>query len=428
MGGVLTMSQRELDRIKLLERLDRQEMSQLEASTIMNLSTRQVRRLQRLYAIGGAAAVCSKKRGKSSNRRIEDSIREKISELILKKYREFGPTLAHEKLVELDNYKISLSTVRSIMTNYHIWHPKLVKEAIVHQSRERRSCLGQLIQFDGSTHDWFNGRGEKCTLLVFIDDATSKLMLLKFVPVENLADYFRAMQDYIETYGRPEAVYCDRHSSLRNRKPNLLETKGMTQFQRAMKSLNIELIHAHSPQAKGRVERANRTLQDRLVKEMSLKGISSMETANAFLEGFRADYNKRFAKAPKSQIDAHRNIDKRMNLGEIFSWHEERTVTKNLMVQYATKQYAIIPENRMRATLRGAKITVVESLEGEIKLLHAGKELAFRAYAEMPYAESGHELALKESAAGRWLSREASKPRRHHRWCNGFKLRRACKR
>src|SRR5439155_4922461 len=136
-------------------------------------------------------------------------------------------------------------------------------------------------------------------------------------------------QDYIEMYGRPEAVYCDRHAALRNRKPNLLEIKGMTQFQRAMKSLNIELIHAHSPQAKGRVERANRTLQDRLVKEMSLKGISSMETANTFLEGFRADYNKRFAKAPKSQIDAHRTIEKGTNLGEIFSWHEERTVTKN---------------------------------------------------------------------------------------------------
>lgn len=417
------MSQNELDRIKLLERLARREISQQEAATAMNLSTRQVRRLQRSYTIGGAASICSKKRGKPSNNKIDDALKTKISELIFQRYREFGPTLAHEKLTELDNCEVSLSTVRSIMIECQVWYAKQVREAIVHQSRERRACLGQLIQFDGSTHDWF-GTGEKCTLLVFIDDATSQLMLLRFVPVENLADYFRAMQNYIEMYGRPEAVYCDRHAALRKRKPNLLVTKGMTQFQRAMKSLNIELIHAHSPQAKGRVERANRTLQDRLVKEMSLKGISSMEAANAFLEEFRADYNKRFAKAPKSQIDAHRNIEKGMNLREIFSWHEERTVTKNLMVQYASKQYAIIPKDRTRATLQQAKVAVIESLEGEIKLLYRGKELPFRAYAEMPYVESGHEVAMKESAAEAWLRREANKPRGNRGWCNGFSLRR----
>lgn len=406
MGGLLVMNQKELDLVKILDKVMQGQLSQKRAAESIGISDRQLRRKLKQYNEAGAVGIVSKKRFSKGNHSIPDEVKKQAIELIFLHYGDFGPTLAHEKLLEKHGLKISVSTVRSLMIEYLLWIPQRAKAPIIHQSRERRPCLGQLIQFDGSIHHWFEERGSRCAALVFVDDATSRLMLLRFVPIENLWDYFAAMQEYLKKYGRPEAVYCDRHSALRNRKPSLLETRGMTQFQRAMTSLNIKLIHAHSPQAKGRVERANRTLQDRLVKELRLQGISTLEAANAFADEFTDDYNKRFAIVPKSSIDAHRSIEEGMDLDQIFSWHDERKVLKNLMIQYAGKHYLIVPEDRYRANLRGATIKVIENYEGEIRLFYGEKELKYRLYEELPYEESSHEMELRQSEAERWLNKK----------------------
>ena len=226
------------------------------------------------------------------------------------------------------------------------------------------------------------------------------------------------MKEHVQKYGRPIQVYCDFHSALRKRKASLLPVKGMTQFQRAMATLDIELTHAHSPQAKGRVERANRTLQDRCIKEMRLRGISSLETANAFADEFVDDYNKRFAKMPKSPNDTHRSIEDGMDLDKIFSWHEERVVTKNLTVQYDNKFYLIAPKDVYSHQLRGARVTIIESYAGVIKVFYKGQELEYRLYEELPYEEGDHYKEMYLQAATKWLNsnKKVYHPSCKHPW------------
>ena len=197
-----------------------------------------------------------------------------------------------------------------------------------HQPRRRRDCLGELVQIDGSEHAWFEDRGETCTLLAFVDDATSRLMQLRFVASESAFDYFRATRAYLETHGKPVAFYSDKHGIFRVNAKDAVGGDGITQFGRALTELNIDIICANSPQAKGRVERAFGTLQDRLVKELRLAGISTIAAANAWLPGFIADYNKRFGRAPANAKDLHRPLTEADNLDEILAWREERTVTQ----------------------------------------------------------------------------------------------------
>ncbi len=225
-------------------------------------------------------------------------------ELIGAHYRDFGPTLASEKLTERHSIRLCVESTRQLMMAAGYWQPRTGAKACVHPMRERRVHLGELIQIDGSPHDWFEGRSEPCTLLVFIDDATGKLMQLRFTPTETTLGVMRALHDHIVTHGVPVALYSDKHSIFRVNAKDA-DPDAETQFGRAARELGIACIHANSPQAKGRVERANQTLQDRLVKEMRLGRINNMEEANAWLPGYIADYNKRFAVMPKDPQDAH---------------------------------------------------------------------------------------------------------------------------
>lgn len=374
--GLITMNQQEVLRLQIMERLKNGELGQGEASKILKISCRQVRRLVKIYKQQGAKSLVSKKRGKPSNNRICEETKRNILTIIKEKYIDFGPTFLGEKLLENHNIIVSKETLRQFMISENIWETKRRKKAQIHQMRERRSCFGELIQIDGSPHDWFEGRGEKCCLLVFIDDATGMLVNLRFEESETTAGYFRATKGYITKYGLPMAFYSDKHSIFRVNMPNC---EAETQFGRIAKELGIEIICANSPQAKGRVERANGILQDRLVKEMRLLKINSIEAANFYLPEFIEQYNKKFAVEAKNSADAHIKLVGNENLDLIFSFKENRTLSKNLELSYYNTIYQIKTKNS-GYRLRHAKVTVYEDLEGKITIIYKGKKLNYSCY------------------------------------------------
>jgi Winged helix-turn helix len=283
---VLSMSRAEIDRVHVLKDLLAERIRPSEAAQLMGVTRRQVFRLVKAYYAGGPAALMSKKRGKPSNRAYPAVVRTEAMALIKANYGDFGPTLAAEKLSERHGLHFGVETVRRWMLADGLWQDRRQRRKRVYQPRHRRDCVGELIQIDGSEHWWFEDRGPQCTLLVFIDDATSRLMHLRFAETESTFDYFAATRAYLQRYGKPIAFYSDKHATFRVNKIGATGGDGMTQFGRALHELNIDIICANAPQAKGRVERANGTLQDRLVKEMRLAGISTIEAGNAFLPAF----------------------------------------------------------------------------------------------------------------------------------------------
>jgi hypothetical protein len=259
-----------------------------------------------------------------------------------------------------------------------IWATRKKRQPRVYQPRYRRDCVGELIQIDGAEHRWFEDRGLICTLLVFIDDATSRLMHLQFVETESTFSYFAATKAYLEAHGKPVAFYSDKHSVFRVAKPGLTGD-GMTQFGRALGRLKIEIICANSSQAKGRVERANKTLQDRLVKELRLAGISTMADGNAFLPAFIADYNARFGKVPANSKDLHRPMSPRDQLDDEFTWQEERTLSQSLTLQYDKVLFILEPSETAQTAI-GKRVTVVDYPDGRIAVRYKGEDLPYRTF------------------------------------------------
>jgi len=380
MDKLLPMSNREITRLEAMQRIKDKRLTQKEAARILNLSVRQIKRLYRAYKAQGARGLVSRRRGKPSNNQLDAEIVQEVTDLIYKHYCDFGPTLAHEKLTEKHALQISRESVRRIMIAEGLWKPKHAKRPSPHQMRERRACFGELVQIDGSEHDWFEGRGPKCTLLVYIDDATGQLLELWFVPQETFFGYCAASRRYFERYGKPVAFYSDKHSIFRvNQEQTIGLGSGLTQFGRAMQELDIQIICANTPQAKGRIERANQTLQDRLVKELRLLGISDIDSANAFLPEFRLDFNRRFAVAPRSSHDAHRPLLKTENLDIILTRQKTAVLSKNLTVQ-ANKIIYQIQSHRPDYALRKAQVTVCENAKGEVTILYKNKPLAYTIY------------------------------------------------
>lgn len=384
MEEILAMSTKELTRLEVLQRLKEKRLQQKEAAQLLGLSVRQVKRLWRQYRKGGAKGLVSKKRGQASNHRLDAGVVQQVLDLLKEKYADFGPTLAHEKLVEVDRLQLSRESVRKLMIEEGLWKPRRVKKAEVHQLRERRACFGELIQIDGSDHPWFEERGERCTLLVFIDDATGQLGELWFVPEETFFGYCEAARHYFEHYGKPLTFYSDRHGIFRVNQPQPLGmTSGLTQFGRAMQELDIQIICAHSPQAKGRVERVIQTLQDRLVKELRLRSISTIEAGNAFLPEFRADFNRRFAVPARSTQDAHRPLLPSNNLDLILTHQQTGVLSNNLTVQYHKVIYQIQTE-RPTYALRKAPVTICENVKGEVTILYKNNPLSYTTYKKLP--------------------------------------------
>jgi hypothetical protein len=376
---LITMNKKEILRLQVIEEANNRLLGQSEASKLLKISCRQIRRLLKAYRRQGAKSLVSKKRGKPSNNRICEIVKQNILAITKEKYVDFGPTFLSEKLLENHNITVSKETMRKWLIAENIWRAKRLKEARIHQLRERRSCLGELIQIDGSPHDWFEGRRDKCCLLVFIDDATGKLQHLRFEETETTKGYFSSMLGYIKQHGLPLALYSDKHSIFRVNAPET-EHECETQFKRAMDNLGVRIIYANSPQAKGRVERANGILQDRLVKELRLAEIRDIEAANKFLPDFIEKYNQKFAVEPKSKTDAHRQLeasDEELNL--IFGTQSVLTLSKNLELSYNNTIYQIQVFGQ-GYTLRHAKVLVCEDLNGQVSLIYKGKKLEYKCH------------------------------------------------
>ncbi len=375
---VLTMSHQELNRLEVLKSIQSKHINQTQGAKQLNISTRQLRRIHVRYREGGAKGIISKHRGKVSNNKFSDEFKQEIATLIKESYHDFGPTFAHEKLVENHSKKLSIESTRQIMIEYEIWYPKIKKRQKVFQRRVPRSRFGELIQIDGSPHDWFEGRSPECTLLVFIDDASSALTDIRFYPSENTQGYMELVKSHLKSYGRPVALYSDRHSIFIPNAKKSKDKSAHTQFYRAMKTLDIELIPAKTPQAKGRVERANKTLQDRLVKEMRLNNINTIEQGNEFLKTFMPDYNKRFAKAPINKDDAHREVlHNARELDLILSLQKKRKVTKSLEFFYQNRVHQI---DKQATHVIQKHVTLCDLFDDELVVVYAGKELDYRVF------------------------------------------------
>ena len=373
---LVQMSTKELSRLEVMQRLSKKQMGQKEAGEILHLGKRQIKRLLKSYRKQGAVGLVSKHRGRKGNNRLSESVKKQGLNLLKTKYQGFGPTLAHEKLVEKEKLKLSVESVRKIMIEEELWKPRKLKKIVTHQLRERRACFGELVQIDGSPHDWFEGRAETCVLLVFIDDATGKLVQLQFVDSESFFSYAQAAEEYFKRCGKPAAFYSDKHGIFRVNQASSGAGDAITQFGRAMRELDIQIICANTPQAKGRVERANQTLQDRLPKEMRLLGIRTREAGNAYLPEFMKDFNQRFADEPRSEVNAHRSLTAKDDLARILTWQESRTISKNLTVQFEKIVYQIQTE-RPTYTMRNAIVTVCVDAKQNVTLIYKGKSLPY---------------------------------------------------
>ena len=417
MDELLKMSIKELSRLEIVQRLEGKRMIQKEAADVLGISVRQVKRLLKAYRHEGAKGLVSKRRGKPSNNHLAEETKQQALDLLKSKYVGFRPTLAHEKLVELNGLKLCAESVRQLMIEEGLWKPKKARKVVTHQMRERRACFGELVQIDGSEHDWFEGRAPKCVLLVFIDDATGRLVQLLLVECESFFSYCQAAEGYFTRYGKPGAFYSDKHGIFRINLPSTGISDALTQFGRAMQELDIQIICANTPQAKGRVERVIQTLQDRLPKELRLCGISSPQAGNAYLPDFIADFNRRFAVPPRSFHDAHRPLTAKDELARIFTWQETRILSKNLTLQFQKVIYQIQTPHPTYA-MRHAAVTVCLDAQGKISLLYKGKSLDYTIFhkqahqAEIVESKQIDHVLLNQS--------KAHKPAANHPWRKGF--------
>src|SRR5271165_6277018 len=383
-AGALAMSGRERERLVVIAQFCGKVLSQGAAAERLGICVRQVKRLVRAYRAEGDAGLVSRQRGRASNRRLAPGVGERAGELLGGKYGDFGPTLACEKLAELEGIFVSRETIRRLQIRLGLWKPKRRRHKRVFQLRERRPRFGELIQIDGSPHDWFEGRGPRCTLIVFIDDATGRLTALRFAPVESCRAYLETLRDQILTHGRPLAFYSVRHGIFRVNAKDAEGGDGKTEFGRVVDRLEIGLINALTPQAKGRVERANQTLQDRLIKEMRLHNISSIAAAQTFLPSFVRIWNERFAVAPRDATPAHRPWTKTADeLDLMLARQEERTLSKALTFSYGGTKYCVKTSGPGTA-MRGAKVLVRHLIDGRLHVTYKDRVLALTAFATYP--------------------------------------------
>ena len=423
MRGDIAMSKKEINQVEIFEKLKRREIKQEKAARILGLSIRQVKRKLRRYKLDGTESLTHQARGRVSNNKMDQEVIDKAIDKINEKYRDFGPTLAHEKLIEDHGFNLSLSLIRREMIEMGIWKPKKRRIAHTHPLRERRACFGEMSQLDGSPDDWFEGRAPGCNLNVIIDDATN-IVVARFSKAETTQNYFRLVEIYFLLYGLPLAFYVDRHSifkvntptNLDNKKPNNYdEYEGLTQFGRACKQLSIELIFANTPQAKGRVERINRTFQDRLKKEMRLENISSIQEANKFLPLFLKKFNKKFWVKPKMNVNMHRKLPKNINLEKILSTQERRILSKNLTFQCNNIIYQI-KTKRSAFTLRKTLITICERPCGTKTVYdHKGNLLDYSIAEQLPKQRRANSKQLNQMIDDMLIKQNENKKKKN-RW------------
>lgn len=387
----LTMTQRERKRLHVLHKVLEETLTQIEASDILELSTRHIRRMMKRLTKEGDKSIIHKSCGRPSHNAIDPKVKKKVIQLYQTQYPDFGPTLATEKLLERHRIQLSDETLRHWLLTSGDWKKSRQRRSY-RQWRERKPYFGQLIQMDGSHHDWFEGRAPVCVLMAYIDDATGT-SFARFYPYEGTFPAMESFKRYIQTYGLPLSLYLDKHTTYKsNAKPSLEDElhgrEPLSEFERAARELNVHLIHAHSPQAKGRIERLFKTFQDRLIKEMRLKGIQTIEEANAFLEKYLPLYNRRFALPPKEKENLHRK-PKRINLDRILCLKTERALRNDFTVAHHQKLYQI--EDHLKVK----KVVVEERLDGTVVLTHQGTPLKAKEISSRPKRETKKVLPFK---------------------------------
>lgn len=383
------ISMRDIDRLKIIHEVLKGHLRQGQAAQQLNLSRRQVIRLCRRVQQEGNRGIVHRLHGQPSNHLLDASVLEQaLSALHDPRYDGFGPTLANEKLKELYGLQVSTTALRKVMLQTELWASR--KYAFKHCAwRQRRSCVGELVQLDGSDHDWFEGRGPRCVLILYIDDATSRLLYGEFVDVEDTLTLLTTTGAYLGRYGRPIAFYADKDSIYKvNRQATveeeLQDLHPITQFTRVMNDLGIEVITANSPQAKGRVERSFGTHQDRLVKELRLAGISDKEMANQFLwTTYLPAHDARFAVPPANTTDAHRPLLKTHRLEEILSVHTERTLANDYTLRFQNQFLQVLADQPVRVRPQ-AKIVVEIRLDGSTHLRFKDHYLSFKTLPQKP--------------------------------------------
>jgi hypothetical protein len=378
---IIMARQWELKRLHVIQKVLERVIKQVQAAEILSLSSRQIGRIVKRIRIEGDKGIIHRSRGKPSNRRIPSKIRDKVVKLYRRQYEGFGPTLASEKLLERDGMRVSDETLRGWLLETGDWKRRR-KDREHRQWRQRKHHDGEMVQMDGSHHDWFEGRGPRCVLMGYIDDATGKVFG-RFYEYEGTIPAMDSFGRYLERYGLPLSVYLDKHTTYKSTaKPTIQDERNnsqpLSQFERALKELGVEVIHANSPQAKGRIERLFGTFQDRLVKEMRLRGIRTIKGANSFLEGYLPLYNRRFAICPQGKEDLHRPIGRGVKLEEILCIKTERTLRNDFTVAHNHKLYQI--EDK----LRGTKVMVQEGLDGSLVMIYKGQRVRFREITTRP--------------------------------------------
>ena len=419
---VLALNQRDRDRLKELHAVVRGQQQVGEASRHLGLSPRQVRRLVRRLRREGDRGVIHRLRGRPSNRRISEQVRERALALLAREeYRDFAPTLAAEHLERI-GIGVSRETVRSWQTEAGLWKPGRQKIEAVHVWRQRRPAFGELVLMDTSDHDWLEGRGPRLYLVAMIDDATSRLWG-RFVESDSTAENLRTLRGWLERYGRPLALYTDKNTIFQTpRSAELVDRYGPappTDFGAACEELRIEWIPAHSPQAKGRVERLFDTLQDRLVKEMRIAAVASVEQADRFFrEQFLPFWNERFTVAPRSSRDAHRPLGT-LRLDSVLCHRFQRKVSTDYTLRLNGQRW-LIPRAHVRPGLRHSRVLIEQRLDGSSWVRHRGRHLPLRP--APPPAASPSGLRPPGPAAKPKLPKKPWHPPKNHPWLQSMRL------
>jgi len=378
---IIAMSQKELKRLHVIHKVVEGSLTQVRAAEIISLGERQIRRIVKRIGVEGDKGIQHRSRGKESNRKAPKGLIERVTRLYREKYQGFGPTLTAEKLLEVEGIDVSKETVRTWLMGSGQWQ-KGRRVKTHRQWRERKSCFGEMLQLDGSHHDWFDNRRPKSVLMAYIDDATSKVYG-RFYEYEGTIPAMDSFKRYIRKYGIPMSVYMDKHTTYKSTAEPSIEdeingTTPLSEFGRALTELEVQIIHAHSPQAKGRIERLFKTLQDRLVKEMTIRGINTIDEANKYLDTYLSIYNKRFAVRAKAQDNLHREIPRELNLDKVLCIRTVRALRNDFTIAHNSKLYQI------EKGIRAKEVTVEERVNGSMIITFNDVRLPFREITTRP--------------------------------------------
>jgi transposase len=407
---MIIMSQTESNRLYVIRQAIDKAITQEQAAKILGLTDRQVRRIARNIRRDGDAGICHKSRGKRAHNRIAQKTKDRAVTLCQDTYKEFGPTHASEKLFSVHKIKVSDETLRGWFKKEHIPY-KSRKKRPHRQWRERKPHRGEMVQMDGSHHDWFEGRGPWCVLMGYVDDATGTVYA-RLYEYEGTLPAMDGFKRYIRLYGLPQSVYLDRHSTYKVTAKQTIEeelndVQPMSHFEKSLAHLEVKVIHAYSPQAKGRIERLFGTFQDRVVKEMRLAGVTNIAEGNTFLDSYLPEYNAKYAKEAAQKADFHRPIINKRALDTILSIKTDRSLRNDFTIAHNKKLYQI------KSNIRTKKVTVEERTDGSMRIIHNGQKLVYQEILSRPIRIEKTSAKLK--SIRQW------KPSETHPWRSSFK-------